>query len=168
LTDTWNAEDKVVVGINQPKMFGNFGANFEYKGFSASAVAVFRAGGQIYNQTLVTKVENALLNYNVDKRAYYDSWKKPGDVVLFRNIGVANGTTLATSRFVQDLSELNVASASLGYDFYRFAFIKKMRLQRLQVMLNMNDLYRVSTVQIERGTSYPFARMATFTIMANF
>jgi hypothetical protein len=168
LTETWSATDKVVMGVNQPKLFGNFGTNFEYKGFSASVVAMFRVGGQIYNQTLVDKVENAQLNYNVDKRAYYDSWKKPGDVVLFKNIGTTNATTLATSRFIQDLSELNLSALSVGYDFYRMAFVKQMKLQRLQVMFNMNDVYRFSTVRIERGTSYPFARYGTFTIMANF
>lgn len=168
LTELWDPADKVVVGVNQPKLLGNFGANFEYKGFSASVVAGFRMGGQTYNQTLVDKVENAELNYNVDKRAYYDSWKKPGDKVLFKNIGTSNAKTLATSRFVQDLSELNLSALSVGYDFYRHAFVQKLKMQRLQVMLNMNDIYQFSTVNIERGTSYPFARFGSFTVMANF
>lgn len=168
LTELWDPADKVVVGINQPKLLGNFGANFEYKGFTASVAAGFRMGGQTYNQTLVDKVENAKLNYNVDKRAYYDSWKKPGDKVLFKNIGTVNGTTLATSRFVQDLSELNLSAVNVGYDFYRHGFVKKLKMQRLQVMLNMNDIYQFSTVHIERGTSYPFARFGSFTVMANF
>jgi TonB-linked SusC/RagA family outer membrane protein len=167
-TEIWDPADKVVVGVNQPKLLGNFGTNFEYKGFSAAVVAGFRMGGQIYNQTLVDKVENAQLNYNVDKRAYYDSWKKAGDKVLFKNIGTTNAKTLASSRFVQDLSEVDIAAVSMGYDFYRHAFVKKMKLQRLQVMLNMNDIYKFSTVRIERGTSYPFARYGTFTLMANF
>jgi TonB-linked SusC/RagA family outer membrane protein len=168
LTELWDPADKVVVGVNQPKLLGNFGTNFEYMGFSASVVAGFRMGGQIYNQTLVDKVENAQLNYNVDKRAYYDSWKKPGDKVLFKNIGTTNAKTLATSRFVQDLSELSISAVNLGYDFYRHAFVRKMKLQRLQVMVNMNDVHKFSTVRIERGTSYPFARYGSFTVMANF
>jgi TonB-linked SusC/RagA family outer membrane protein len=168
LTDTWSADDKVVSGINQSKLFGGVGTSFEYKGFSAGVIARYRVGGQIYNQTLVDKVENAQLNYNVDKRAYYDSWKQPGDEVLFKNIGTANILTKATSRFVQDLSELDISSVNVGYDFYRHAFIKKLNLQRLQLMFNMNDVYKFSTVQIERGTAYPFARFCSFTIMANF
>jgi hypothetical protein len=63
---------------------------------------------------------------------------------------------------------VDIAAVSMGYDFYRHAFVKKMKLQRLQVMLNMNDIYKFSTVRIERGTSYPFARYGTFTLMANF
>lgn len=168
LTDVWDAADKMVVGVNQPKLYGNMGTNFEYMGFSAGVIARFRIGGQIYNQTLVDKVENALLNNNVDKRAYYASWKKPGDNVLFKSIGTVNNITLATSRFVQDLSELDISAINVGYDFYRHAFVKKLSLQRLQVLLNMNDVHKFSTVEIERGTSYPFARFFTFTVMANF
>ncbi|MBO9633531.1 MAG: SusC/RagA family TonB-linked outer membrane protein, partial [Chitinophagaceae bacterium] len=167
-TETWSSDDKVVAGINQPKLSGNFGANFEYMGLSVGFIATYRMGGQIYNQTLVDKVENAQLNYNVDSRAYYDSWKKPGDNVLFKSIGTVRNPTLATSRFVQDLNEWQVASVNLGYDFYRHEFVRKMKLQRLQVLLNANDVLRMSTVKIERGTSYPFARYFSFTIMANY
>jgi TonB-linked SusC/RagA family outer membrane protein len=168
LTDTWDAIDKVVVGINQSKLIGTIGANFDYKGFSIGAIGRYRIGGQIYNQTLVDKVENAALNYNVDKRAYYDSWKKPGDNVLFRSIGTSNTLTLATSRFVQNLSEISISSVNVGYDFYRFEFIKKLKLQSLQVMVNLNDVYQFSTVRVERGTAYPFARYSTLTLNANF
>ncbi|GEP96535.1 SusC/RagA family TonB-linked outer membrane protein [Chitinophaga cymbidii] len=168
LTDVWDANDKAVVGVNQPTLFGNLGANYEYKGFSIGVIAQYRTGGQIYNQTLVDKVENAQLNYNVDKRAYYDSWKAPGDNVLFKSIGTSNALTLATSRFVQDLSELNISSVNIGYDFYRFSFVEALKLQRLQVMINMNDVYRFSNVRLERGTAYPFARYGSFTVMANF
>lgn len=170
LTDVWDAKDKVVVGINQPKVFGNIGASFDYKGFNIGVIGQFKTGGQIYNQTLIDKVENAQLNYNVDNRAYYASWKKPGDNVLFKNIAASTSTgrTLATSRFVQDLNELNISSINVGYDFYRYNFVKKLGMQRLQVMLNMNDVARFSTVRVERGTSYPFARYGTFTVTANF
>lgn len=168
LTDIWDANDKVVVGINQARVSGNLGANFEYKGFSVGIIARYRMGGQIYNQTLVDKVENAQLNYNLDKRAYYDSWKKPGDNVLFKSIGVSNANTLATSRFVQDLSELDISALNFGYDFYRHAIVKQLKLQRLRAMINLNDVQKFSTVRIERGTSYPFARSFAFTLMANF
>ena len=168
LIDVWSANDKVVCGDSQAKLTGNFGFNLEHKGFSLSLICRFRMGGQIYNQTLVDKVENAQLNYNVDKRAYYDSWKNPGDVVLFKNIGNYLKPTLATSRFVQDLNELDVASVNIGYDFYKFPFIKKLGLERLQLFMNMNDLIKFSTVKIERGTSYPFARYCSFSVVANF
>ena len=168
LTDVWDAADQAVVGDTEAKLRGNFGFNFEYKGWTASMNFRYRIGGQIYNQTLVNKVENARMNGNVDRRAFYDTWQKPGDVVMFRDVGAWNDLTQATSRFVQDINTLDMGMISVGYDFYRFDFVKRMGMSRLQVRFNMNDAVNWSTVRIERGTSYPFARMVSGTVIVNF
>ena len=168
LTDVWDVEDKVVCGDSEAKLRGNFGANFEYQGFTANVVMRYRIGGQTYNQTLINKVENAQVNYNVDKRAYYATWQQEGDHVRFRDIGDWRQPTLATSRFVQDLSTLDISAISLGYDFHRFAFVDKIGMERLQLRFNMNDVANFSTVKIERGTAYPFARTWSFSLIANF
>lgn len=168
LTNEWKNEDKVVCGNTQPKLLGNFGFNTEYRGIGLNVNFNYRLGGQVYNQTLVDKVENASLSNNVDRRAYTQSWMEQGDQVLFRNIGDWEHPTLVTSRFVQDLNELNLSSISISYDFYRHKFIKAVRLERLKLIMNMNDIARISTVRIERGTSYPFARYISFTLQANF
>ncbi|MDI3320288.1 SusC/RagA family TonB-linked outer membrane protein [Pinibacter soli] len=168
VTDTWNVNDKVVVGNGQPTLFGVFGANYEYKGFSIGFSCRYTTGGQMYNQTLVDKVENADINSNVDKRAYYDSWKKPGDIALYKGLGATRTFTQATSRFVQEQNEIDIASVYAGYDFYKFRFVQKMKMQRLRVLFNMNDPYQFSSIRIERGTSYPFARSCSFTLYANF
>ena len=168
LTDTWSALDQVVCGDTEPKLMGNVGFTFEYKGLSVSFTGLYRIGEYMYNQTLVDKVENAQLNYNVDKRAYYDAWMKEGDNVQFKSIGAWNKPTQATSRFVQKLNEFDFSALSIGYDFYRFGFVEKCGLERLQLQFNMNDIGKISSVQIERGTSYPFARYCSFTLNVNF
>ena len=168
LTDTWSALDQVVCGDTEPKLMGNVGFTFEYKGLSVSFTGLYRIGEYMYNQTLVDKVENAQLNYNVDKRAYYDAWMKEGDNVQFKSIGTWNKPTQATSRFVQKLNEFDFSALSIGYDFYRFGFVEKCGLERLQLQFNMNDIGKISSVQIERGTSYPFARYCSFTLNVNF
>lgn len=168
ITDEWRAVAQVVCGDTEPKIMGNLGFSVEYKGLSVSFTGLYRLGGYLYNSTLVDKVENAQLNYNVDRRAYYDAWLKEGDNVQFKSIGAWNKPTQATSRFVQKLNEFDFSSLSVGYDFYRFAFVKKCGLQRLQLMFNMNDMGKLSTVKIERGTTYPFARYCSFTLNLNF
>ena len=148
-----------------------FMANYPFAlapGLGLNAYFAYSWGGQIYNQTLVDKVENAQLNYNVDKRAYYDAWMKEGDNVQFKSIGAWNKPTQATSRFVQKLNEFDFSALSIGYDFYRFGFVEKCGLERLQLQFNMNDIGKISSVQIERGTSYPFARYCSFTLNVNF
>lgn len=74
----WDPKDQVVVGDDLPKVSGTFGFNFEYKGFSVNTSFYYRLGGQYYNQTLVNKVENADIQYNVDRRMYTDRWDNSG------------------------------------------------------------------------------------------
>lgn len=168
VTNVWDPTDEVVVGAPDPKLYGNFGAAYNYKGFGTGITFRYTMGGQLYNQTLVDRVENASVNNNVDKRAFYDSWKKPGDVALYRSIGLNSTTTYATSRFVQNQNDLDISSIYLSYDFYKSTFLQKMKMKKLRVMLNMNDVAQFSSIRIERGTSYPFAHTYSFSVFANF
>ena len=45
---------------------------------------------------------------------------------------------------------------------------KKIRLKMLRLELSTNDLFRASTVRLERGTSYPFSRTFNFSLRATF
>ncbi len=70
--------DQVIVGNTEPKGQGSFGLNASYKNFSLFASFMYEFGGQEYNSTLVSKVENADIQYsNVDKRVLTDRWQKP-------------------------------------------------------------------------------------------
>ncbi len=62
LTYDWSAADQVVSGDENPLVNGTFGANVQHKGFSGNLAFTFRTGGQLYNTTLVTRVENADFN----------------------------------------------------------------------------------------------------------
>ena len=72
ITYEYDTADQVVCGDTQPKVNGNVGFNGEINGIGFSATCGFRLGGQIYNSTLVDKVENAALEYNVDRRVFTD------------------------------------------------------------------------------------------------
>ena len=121
-TFTWDANDKVSVGDANSKLKGMFGSNFSYKGFSFNINLAYQYGGQIYNQTLVDKIENVnLITSNADERVLTERWKKPGDHVSFKAL-VANGTnglvlTKTTSRFVQDNNYIEASSVTVGYSF---------------------------------------------------
>lgn len=167
-TFNWNVADKVAFGVTDPKWSGTFGTNFNYKGFDLGLIFDYRFGGQIYNQTLVDKVESVDPNYNADRRAYDLGWAKPGDQSLYTRIVVNKAATRLTSRFVQDENTVNLTSASLGYNFYRHAFVKKMGLRSLQLTAITNDLFRISSIEIERGTSNPFARTFSLSLRAGF
>ena len=73
----------MIVGNTEPKGQGSFGLNASYKNFSLFASFMYEFGGQEYNSTLVSKVENADIQYsNVDKRVLTDRWQKPGKYCL--------------------------------------------------------------------------------------
>jgi len=167
-TFEWNAADKVPYGISQPKWNGNFGSNLMYKGFEVNVIFNYQYGGQLYNQTLIDRVESVDPRLNVDRRAYDLGWAKPGDISQFTRIGLSKADTKLTSRFVQDDNSLTLSSASLGYNFYRLAFLKKIGLRSLLVTAITNDVFRASSIAIERGTSNPFARTYSLSLRAGF
>ena len=163
VTYEYSTSDQVVCGDTQPKYNGTFGVNGEVNGWGFNVTASYRWGGQIYNSTLVDKVENASLQYNVDRRVFTDRWQKPGDVALYKSI-TDQSVTYPTSRFVQDYQLFTLSSLTLYYDFRNCKFVKNSFLERLKVSAYTNDLFVISSVKTERGTSYPFAR--TFSLSA--
>ena len=64
---------------------------------------MYEYGGQRYNSTLVSKVENAdIYNSNVDKRVFSDRWKEPGDNARFKALYNGKNSieiTKSTTRF---------------------------------------------------------------------
>lgn len=166
VTYTWDANDQIVAGDALPKIQGNFGFNLLYSGFSVNTSFRFQHGGQMYNSTLVSKVENASIYQNVDRRVLEQRWRKPGDISFFKDVASTTTTQLST-RFVEDNNQLNFASLNITYDFDRFKKIKSLGFSRLRAGLNLNEVFILSTVAIERGTSYPFARNFQFTLQAS-
>ena len=163
VTYEYDMADQVVCGDTQPKWNGLFGVNGEINGWGWNISMNYRWGGQMYNQTLVNKVENAQMQYNVDRRVMNDRWQKPGDVALYKAITDLS-TTYPTSRFVQDYNLFTMSSITVYYDFRNCKFVKNSFLERLKVSAYTNDLFVISSIKTERGTDYPFAR--TFSLSA--
>jgi hypothetical protein len=69
---------------------------------------------------------------------------------------------------VQDDNNLIASSISAGYNFYRNAWLKRTGLRSLQITAISNDLFRISSIDIERGTSNPFARTYSLSVRAGF
>ena len=176
-TYTWQASDQQIVGNSQEKFRGNFGFNGEYQGFGLSVIARFTAGGDYYNQTLVDKVENADLKQNVDKRLLYGRWSEKNKNAPFKTLqpyNDANGNYISapktepTSRFVQRKNEMTISSISAWYDWRDRVWLDKAGISRLKLAFNMNDVCTISTIKMERGTSYPFARTMSFSLAVEF
>jgi TonB-linked SusC/RagA family outer membrane protein len=166
-TYIWRTEDQIIAGDANPKARGNFGFSGEYMGFGLSASLRYQFGGDMYNHTLVNRVENVNIANNVDRRVFEGTWVEPGDHTFFRRITTSPTTTRPTTRFVERHNELSMASVSAYYDF-KLHNMKKYGMERLRVSFFMNDVFRLSTVEIERGLDYPFARTFSFQVTATF
>jgi hypothetical protein len=166
-TYTWNADDQVVAGVTDPKLRGNVGLNLEYKGWGLSASMRYALEAGYYNSTLVNRVENVNIAYNVDTRVLNNTWQKPGDQSYFKSIGSTPITTRPTTRFYQTKSDLTFSSMNLYYDF-KWHNIRKYGLQNLKLGFYMSEVFVASTVKTERGTDYPFARTFSFSIQTTF
>ncbi len=175
ITYTWNSDDQVVIGDSNPKWRGAIGISAGWNGFTFALSASYKYGGDLYNTTLIDRVENVSGYGNLDKRVS-ETWTKPGDHAAYRRIGMRESTTSwmdfittkPTSRFVQRNNELYLSSINIGYDFYKMRWVKDLGLERLKVSFYANELARFSSVKVERGTSYPFARNFSFSVNATF
>lgn len=165
-TWTYDIDNKRIFGDTAPKMQGSFGLNATYKDFSASIGFSYSIGSQEYNSTLESKVENASIYNNVDRRVLTDTWQKKGDNAKYGH--PLGAVVQSSSRFVQENDYLKFSSFNLTYDFKKDGFIKRVKLTSLQLTFNTSDLAYWSTIQRERGTSYPFARSYTLGLRANF
>ena len=158
----WDAANYKPFGSTDPKIYGTIGTMFTYKKWELNAHLYYKYGGYIYNSTLVDKVKNVNPNENGDKRILYDRWNKEGDVAKFKKVSDVSVTN-PTSRFIEKENYIQLQSLSIGYDF-SCDKLREIGIQRLKLSAIGNDIFTSSTVKMERGTSYPFAR--TFSLSA--
>ena len=166
---TYDVDDEVVVGDLQPKVEGLFGTTLYFKGLSFGCYIRYRYGGQIFNSSLFQKVENIGVQdiyNNHDRRALYDRWSENNREAYFKGISLVQKTE-KSSRFVMDENTLAGESFNLGYEFPD-RIVRKMRLGALSVQMTMTDVFRASSVRVERGIDYPFARTVTMSLGITF
>ena len=156
-TYEWKPSDKVYMGVAEPTYKGNAGLSFSYKDLSLNLSFGYHWGGKQYNSTLLNKVEvttTTIKNSNVDNRVFSDRWLKDGDVVYFK--GLSNEQTRMTSRFVMSDNVFSLQSASIQYR-WTADYLKQMGIENVRFSVNASDLFYISSVKTERGTSYPYA-----------
>ena len=169
-TFVWNANDKVPVGDTNPKISGTFLTSVNWKDFSCSLGFSYKYGGVVYNQTLVDKIENQNVAYNLDKRAGQGRWEKPGDVKPYVGFSPTGANTPASTRFIMDDNEIRFASLNFGYRFSgeNFKFLRQANVDVLALNFTTNDIARISPIRMERGLDYPFARSYTLSLSIMF
>ncbi|MCR4995600.1 MAG: SusC/RagA family TonB-linked outer membrane protein [Bacteroidales bacterium] len=167
-TYAYTTDDYIIAGDSNPKVHGTFGINGEYKGIGLSVLMSYQMGGDYYNQTLVSRVENVDIANNVDRRVFTETWNNIGDVALYKHISATPTTTYASTRFVQRNNMLDLTSLSAYYDFKHCSWLQRARLERLRVTAYMNDVFHLASIKAERGLNYPYARTFSLSVTATF
>ncbi|ULT22866.1 hypothetical protein KUH03_26725 [Sphingobacterium sp. E70] len=166
VTYVWDANNQQVVGNTEATLYGNVGTSVNFKGLSVQIIGNYSLGGDIYNQTLVDKIENNIAYQNADRRVLEERWKQPGDQTNYKAIG-DQSFTQPSSRFIQTESYLRLSTININYSFNN-EILKRYKLERLRLNFSMNDMFRWSTVRMEQGLSYPYAREFNFGVMVQF
>ena len=169
-TFVWNANDKVPVGDTNPKISGTLSTSINWKDLSCTLGFTYKYGGVVYNQTLVDKIENQNVAYNLDRRAGQGRWEKPGDVTSYVGFSPTGANTPASTRFIMDDNEIRFATMNVGYRFSAddFKFLRDSNIDVLVLNFTTNDLARISPIKMERGLDYPFARSYTMSLSIMF
>lgn len=162
-TFDYDPNDRIEVGNTTPKLQGFMNTNLSWNHIELYMSFNYEMGAKLYNSTLATKVEGASPYQNADKRVLYDRWKEPGDIAMFRRID-DQSSVYQSSRLVQKSNFIRMSSLSLTYDIPREKLAKTF-IERCKFTFSMTDVFRISTIKQERGTSYPFAW--TFSLGAN-
>ena len=167
-TYTWDAADRVPCGVSLPKYKGNISSMLRWHDFTANISLGYRTGGQLYNQTLATRIENADKQYNVDERVFTDRWQQVGDRTFFK--GLTNeSATYATTRFVQNERTLTCQNIHLSYELRNKPWLTRwLGMQSAALSADLSDLFYISTIKQERGLDYPYSRRFSFTLSMNF
>lgn len=166
LTFNYTTDDIVKVGNSRPTVEGGINTTFSYKNLSLNGTLRYRIGGYVYNEALYNKVENVgYVAENLDKRALYDRWQKPGDIAQFSNI--KSTTANLSSRFIQKDNHLIGESLSLSW-YTNAPWLHALKLQSMSITMYTNDLFRLEKIKTERGIDYPYARTGSLSINVSF
>lgn len=164
-TYNWSANDIVAAGLDEPTLMGNFSSNIRYKRLTMNVSFGYRFGGDIYNSTLSNKVEvsKEAIGWNVDSRVFFDRWKNVGDQAAFKGLDDFS-PTYKTSRFIQKESTFTCQNITMQYDLQSNFLKNRLGVSNCMISGSTSDLFYISTIKRERGTSYPYSRQFSLSL----
>lgn len=167
-TYDYTTEDLMNCGDTNPILQGSISAQLRWRRFYLMTSFSYRFGGDMYNSTRASKIENIDPQKNADVRAFTERWHKPGNVVPYLNISTEGGKSFVyTDRFVERDNEFWFSSLQLRYDVPD-EWSRKFFAEKVYVSVGTSDLFRLTSAKYERGTSYPYSRSVNFTFNITF
>ncbi|MGN7723708.1 TonB-dependent receptor [Chitinophaga sp. 22620] len=179
-----DANDRTIIGNNQPDFIYGLNNTFTYKNIDLSIAIQGTQGGQILNlsRRFFDNLEGGGNNLSVA----LDRWRSPENPgngkVPRANARTTGNNNAVSSRWVEDGSYLRIQNVSLGYKLPK-SVINRLKLQQVRIYASAQNLYTWSdylnfnpevsnyegalTGGVDYG-SYPLARTVTFGINIGF
>jgi TonB-linked SusC/RagA family outer membrane protein len=136
ITETYDINDRKIVGNGDPTYFGGFGLDANYKGLAFSAQFSYFGGQSAYNNER-NNLENPDYYYDNMITDMLTEWQRPGDITRIPrpgNVFVAN-----TTRFVENNSFLRLRAVTLSYNIPATA-LSKAKIRSLMVYASGTNL----------------------------
>ena len=135
-----DANDRTLIGNNQPKFIYGFTNTFSYKGFELNVVFNGVQGGKILN--LSRRFFENLEGGQNNLTTVLNRWRsvdQPGDGIVPRANSRTTGQNNAiSSRWVEDGSFLRIQNITLGYKIPQM-FLEKVKIQSARIYLSAQN-----------------------------
>lgn len=138
----FNADDREIIGNNQPDFIYGLNNSFSFKGFDLNIAIQGTQGGQVLNLSR-RFFENLEGNQN-QLTTVLNRWRseaEPGDGVTPRANARTTGLNNAvSSRWVEDASYLRIQNVTLGYRLPT-SIVNRWKLQQIRIYLSAQNLH---------------------------
>jgi TonB-dependent starch-binding outer membrane protein SusC len=167
VTETYSANDRVIVGSLEVPFFGGFGTTLNYKGIEVSSFFSFIKGNHVFNNDLVNVTNPAYYEDNMALEML-DEWQKPGDITNVPRPG--NAFRSGTTRFLDAGDFLRLRNVNVSYSLPQ-SIVSAIRFRAVRVFAQGQNLmtwsnYRgfdpESAAGGLSGAQYPALRTVTF------
>jgi TonB-dependent starch-binding outer membrane protein SusC len=111
-TQTYDPNDRVIVGTVDPPHFGGVTNTFSYKGIELSVLFNYVFGNKLYNNDR-TNIENPGYYYSSFSRDALHGWKQAGDITDFPSL--LEDYHPETTRYVEDAKYFRLRNIMLSY-----------------------------------------------------
>lgn len=135
-TETYTADDRVIVGTTDAPYFGGFGSRLNFKGIEFSFLLSGVTGNKIYNNDR-TNIENPDYLFDNISVDLLNEWRTPGQIT---NIPRADQPIeTETTRFVEDGRFLRLRNVTLSYELPK-SLISSLKISSIKVFVQGQNL----------------------------
>lgn len=128
------------IGNTQPDIFGGFNNRFSVgKNLDIAVVMSYSFGADILVQKELVDHYRLLTNRNLSINAWYNSWKKPGDIAWYPSISNSNPLISNSTKYLYSTSNIKLRSINISY----VVTLKRLEkyIDKAHLYLNASNLY---------------------------